>query len=87
MFINKNLNQHILSDLKLASSNENKIENIWFEVTKNKNKYTIGGVYRHPNQNISIFKHYMDELMAEIMSRRLTCIIAGHKNIDLTKCE
>jgi hypothetical protein len=51
-------------------------------VNKNKKKYIIGGMYHHPNQNVSAFKHRMDDLMAEIVSCQLTCIIAGDTNID-----
>lgn len=66
---------------------ENKTENIWMEITKDKRKYIIVGIYRHPNQNVKSFQHYMDEVMADIATRRITRITASDMNIDLTKCE
>ncbi len=87
VFINKNLDQHLLPHYKIVSSNANKTENIWFEITKNKKKYIMGGIYRHPNQGIKDFQHCMDELLTTVASRHITCIIAGDINIDLTKCD
>ena len=37
---------------KIVLNNLVKMENIWIEVTKNKTKYIIGGIYRHPNTSI-----------------------------------
>ena len=87
VFISKNLDLHLLPHYKIVSSNANKTENMWFEVTKNKKKYIMGGIYRHPNQSKKVFLHCMDELLAVVASRHLTCIIAGDINIDLTKCD
>ena len=61
VFIRKNLGQHLLPQYKIVSSNANKVENMWFEITKNKKKYIMGGIYRHPNQSIKVFQHCMDE--------------------------
>jgi hypothetical protein len=56
-------------------------------MSKNKKKYIISGTYRPPNKSIKAFQHCMEELLAEVVSRRLTCVIAGDINIDLTKCD
>ena len=73
------------SDLHLSSSNTLKCENMWVEVTKNKHKYLIGGVYRHPNQNILEFTSALENNLDKISKGNVPCIIAGDINIDFLK--
>jgi hypothetical protein len=76
-----------LNEILSASCNNNRVENIWIDITKNKKKYIIGGMYRHPNQSIDLFRNNMDAVLANIAAQHLPCIIAGDINIDLTKCD
>ena len=61
---------------------------MWFEVTKTNIKYIIGGLYRHPNQNIKVFTDLFDVRVLNKRNKRKTpCIVAGDVNIDLIKNE
>ena len=46
-------------------------------------KYVIGGIYRHPNQNVQNFTANMDVVLAKLSCQALPCVIAGDLNIDL----
>jgi endonuclease/exonuclease/phosphatase (EEP) superfamily protein YafD len=70
----------------LTSSATSKIENIWVEINKNQQKYVIGGIYRHPNQNITEFRETMETVLNKLSCQNIPCIIAGDINIDLAKC-
>ena len=49
------------TDLKFKSNNSDlKIENMWFEINVDNSKYIIGGIYRHPNQNIEMFSNLLE---------------------------
>lgn len=85
MFINKSLSVRDRKDLRLLSDSNCKTENLWFEVTKYKSKFVIGGIYRHPNQNIDIFANKLEITLNKICCEKLPCIIAGDINIDLLK--
>ena len=74
-----------VSDYTIASSDSNKIENLWLEISKENNKFTVGGIYRHPNQNISDFKTSFEHIQDKISNQPLPCVIAGDMNIDLVK--
>ena len=74
-----------VSDYTIASSDSNKIENLWLEISKENNKFIVGGIYRHPNQNISDFKTSFEHIQDKISNQPLPCVIAGDMNIDLVK--
>jgi len=44
-----------MSSLSIPSTNDNKVESLWLEITNGNNKYIVAGIYRHPNQNIANF--------------------------------
>lgn len=71
---------------KIVPNNLVKMENIWIEVTKNKTKYIIGGIYRHPNTSIVEYTKALDSSLNKISNQQCPCLIAGDVNIDLTKC-
>jgi hypothetical protein len=73
-------------DYQVHNSLSNRIEDLWFEINKNNKKYIIGGIYRHPNQQIEEFKQHMDIVLGTLANQKYPCIIAGDINIDLTKC-
>jgi len=66
------------------------VENLRIELTdmttKPHTKMIIGGVYRHPDQNITEFKDQFEIVLDTLSSQSLPCIIAGDMNIDLLKC-
>ena len=41
-------------DLKIQNTYVNKIENLWFDIIKDKQNFIVGGLYRHLNQFIKI---------------------------------
>ncbi len=55
------------------------------EITKNCKKYIIGGVFRHPNQQVVDFRHNFDIILTKLASQKHPCFIAGDINIDLMK--
>ena len=71
---------------KLSATGNVKLENKWLEIEKNKNKYIIGGLYRHPNQNVDEFRTLIEPLLNTLSNQTLPCLIAGDLNIDLSKC-
>ena len=86
MFVKNSLNSKLRPDLHLPTNNQ-KIENLWIEVTKNRIKYIIGGIYRHPNQKIQDFTVLLESNLAKISKDKTPCIIAGDINIDFLKAE
>jgi hypothetical protein len=66
------------------SSLVNRIENNWFGIIKNGTKYTVAGIYCHPNQNIDVFKANLYDVLSDFAKQQ--CFIAGDVNIDLTIC-
>jgi len=63
-----------------------KVEDLWLEINKCNKKYIIGGIYRHPNQNITDFRSMMEATLSKISLQKHSCIIAGDLNIDLVYC-
>ena len=87
IFVSNDVKHEEIVEYKLASSACNLIENVWLEITKNHKKYVIGGIYRHPNQQIDNFKSSLEAVLNKISTRRYPCLIAGDINIDLVKCD
>ena len=85
IYVNNSLGQSVIDTYKIKNNAECKIENIWLEITKARQKYVIGGIYRHPGQKISNFTSLLDYTLTCIRSRNLPCIIAGDINIDMIK--
>ena len=67
---------------KLSATGNVKLENKWLEIEKNKNKYIIGGLYRHPNQNVDEFRTLIEPLLNTLSNQTLPCLIPGDLNID-----
>ena len=45
----------------------------------------IGGIYRHPNQNIDEFNNLLDSCLSMMYKTKTSCIIAGDIDIDLIR--
>ena len=74
-----------LCQYDIASSDNNKVENMWLEVSDTNQKIIVGGIYRHPNQNFAEFRNKLENNLDKISNQSLPCIIAGDLNIDLVK--
>ena len=53
---------------------------------QNNKHYIIGGIYRHPYQQIEEFKLNLEYVLNKISNGKHPCFVAGDINIDLTKC-
>lgn len=85
-FIKKSISCKPRNDLKLNTNmSDIKMENLWFELIKDKNKYIIGGIYRHPNQSVEKFSELLEYNLGVISKINIPCFIVGDINIDLLK--
>ena len=77
-----------LNEYKISNSNVSRVVNIWLKVTRNSNKYIIGGIYRHPNQTLQDFTVKMKEVVWKLYTAQALIAVCscGDFNIDLTKC-
>ena len=66
-----------------------RVENPWFEITKEQIKYLIGTIYRHPKGNLNEFTNKLESTLTKITSdsKIKDCTITGDINIDLIKFE
>jgi len=51
----------------IEDTDKNQIENVWIEVVKYGKTYLIGGIYRHPNQNIDDFSTALEATLDRIV--------------------
>ena len=86
VFIKTSLGFKLRNDLHLSSPKQ-KVENLWFEISKNDSKYIVGGIYRHPNQSIVDFSALLESNLMKISKQNRPCVIAGDINIDLSKAD
>lgn len=74
IFIHKTLKFKLRNDLYVASSINNTVENIWFEINKSSKKYVVGCMYRHPNSHVVDFYKLFEATMNKINKRKTPCI-------------
>ena len=55
IYVKNTLTHRCLDDLKIPSLDNRTIENMWPEIVKGSKKYIIGGIYRHPGQDLGKF--------------------------------
>lgn len=60
------------------------VESLFIECSFHETKYTIGGIYRHPNGNIDHFISELEKVIITLDPNRRT-ILAGDMNIDLIR--
>ena len=87
IFVSDSLNCKVRNDLRLPKLANYRVEDLWLEVVKNKRTYIIGGIYRHPNQNIGSFTSLLESTLTKIKNFNSQCIIAGDMNLDLIKTD
>ena len=85
MYVKKLSFCEIRSDLQLPKHSDVRVDDLWIEICKNKTKYIVGGIYRHPNSNINIFTDLLDDNLNKISSKKRPCFIVGDINIDFLK--
>ena len=76
------LNQHETTVFKMDSTDDCRLENILLEISKGLQKYVIGGVYRHPRQDIDKFSAKIEKVLLQVKKSNFPCFIAGDVNID-----
>jgi len=84
IYVKEGLSCQQMSSLNIPSTNDNKVESLWLELTNGDNKYIVAGIYRHPNQNIANFNEKIEQCLETICKSNIPCIIAGDINIDLS---
>ena len=69
----------------IESSETVKVENLWYEMKKDKQKYLVGVIYWHPKGNLTEFIETLDNTLSKISSDRNIndCIITSDLNIGL----
>src|SRR5271165_1811990 len=87
IYVKGTIFNQIRKDLQLNTSESNRLENIWIEVNKGKTKYIIGGIYRHPSNNIIDFMNLLGSNLKIVSQGNTPCFIVGDINIDLLKFE
>ena len=60
------------------------VESLFVEFMFNGAMYTVGGIYRHPNGNVSHFVAALECVLHKINTKRTT-VLAGDMNIDIIK--
>ena len=58
-------------DLKIQNTDVNKIENLWFDIIKDKQNFIVGGLYRHPSQFIKNFSDSIGSTLNQISNINL----------------
>ena len=87
IFVEKNIEIKIRDDLNIPSSDLNKVENVWFQFIRNDIKYVVGGIYRHPNQDVGVFGTEFERCLHKLSKENISCLISGDFNINLMKFE
>ena len=87
MFVKTSICPKLRNEFKLPTSSTVKCESLFVEITKNKNKTIVGGIYRHPNQNIDSFTNLLNVTLEKISKSRLPVFLCGDMNICLLKSE
>ena len=85
IYVKNTLNQHEAVALKIDSTDDCRIENIWLEISKGSQQYLIGGTYRHPGQDIDKFTAKIEKILLQLKKLNSDCFIAGDINIDFVK--
>jgi len=54
MYFKESIFYSIRQDLQLSTLGDGKFENLWIKLVKDKTKYLVEGIYRHPNHDFEI---------------------------------
>jgi len=82
IYVKNRLVHKQLDALKIYSTDECNVENVWLEVSTAHQKFIVVGVYRHPGQCVDKFASVFEGLLETVKKAKLPCLIAGDFNID-----
>src|SRR6267154_1983193 len=87
IFIHNSFN-FVKVDLKLESNIiDNTVESLFLEVYNQRFHCCVGGIYRHPNHNISKFTMSLEAcIQSQKFPRNMDCILLGDFNLNLLNC-
>ena len=74
-------------NINLPNNANQKCESLLLEVCKEKSKYIVGGIYRHPNQNIEHFTNMFETILNKISKYKVPIFLAADLNINFLKCD
>ena len=83
IYVRQHISVLVRPDLKIAVNPEALVEDIWLELKVNSQKYIVGGIYRHPGQDINPFTDRLEKTMDLVVRGTVPCIILGDININL----
>ena len=87
IFVHKSFMAVIMNDLNLnCSTVGNLVESLFLEISKGKDRFIVGGLYRHPSHDISNFCLSLENtLQSSKLAQNVDCFLIGDLNIDLLK--
>ena len=62
IYVKNTLVHKQLAELKIHSTDDCKVENLWLEVSRGQYKFIVGGIYRHPGQSVEKFTSISERL-------------------------
>ena len=66
IYIKNTITQNQVNTMKIQTTDDCSVENIWLEISKGQQKYIIGGIYRHPGQDIAKFSDNIEKIFVEL---------------------
>jgi len=85
MYVKESIFYSIRQDLQLSTLGDVKFENLWIELIKDKTKYFVGGIYRHPSHDFGVFRDFLETSLPKISKTNKPCFVVGDINIDFMK--
>jgi len=85
LYVKDSLIHDELTSFKIQSTPDCLLENIWIEISNQKQKYIVGGIYKHPGQSVSKFTDVLQETLVQLQKTKLPSLIVGDINVDLMK--
>ena len=84
LYVKKGINYKLRKDLQIYKPKQ--LESTFIEVVQNKERITIGCLYRQPSMELSEFnKHYLSNLLDNLSEENKTIVLLGDFNADLLK--
>ena len=75
IFVKNTIKQNQLDNVKVQSTDCCRLESVWLEISKGRRNYIIGGVYRHPGQDIDKFTNNIEKTLLQLQKSKLPCFI------------
>ena len=81
LYVKNSINPNICEEFDIKDDD---FESLWVNISRGKQKFIIGGIYRHPNTALNHFKLQLMKQMEKI-NINCPCILTGDVNIDFNK--